>query len=208
MVLVATLSSHVHRYTRSMYIPILNSPYGTTVEILIDVILEWFKKLYARLEHLFAEKYPVVLQWFGKVFAQLGHFLAIAWDKTSEWLLFVPYAANELFKAHPYIVLSISWLIFLGPWILVIPLFLLQAFFFIVLHALGFGLSGITGGSPAALYQSFCFGGHTPANSLFAMLQSMGTHYNVGTVSHWVLAVIRIVSGAIGLYVLLAIILT
>ncbi|KAG5646029.1 hypothetical protein DXG03_004631 [Asterophora parasitica] len=132
------------------------------------------------------------------------HFLITGYK---EWILPVLHAANKPLQKNPYAALFIAFLIFLGPWILLVPLFLLQSFVFIVLHALGFGISGITGGSPAALYQSFCFGGHTPANSVFAMLQSMGTYYNVGTVSNMVLVVIRLVAGAIGLYVLFGIIL-
>lgn len=127
-------------------------------------------------------------------------------------------------KQHPYVALLLSFLVFLGPWILLLPLFLLQATFFVVLYILGFGLSGIIGGksaltligapalirktegSPAALYQSFCYGGHTPSSSLFAMMQSTGTQYNVGTASSWVLVCIRVLAGIIGVYVLVGII--
>jgi hypothetical protein len=39
------------------------------------------------------------------------------------------------------------------------------------------------------------------------MLQSTGIRYNVGTASNWVLAVIRIISGMVAVYVLFGILL-
>ena len=53
---------------------------------------------------------------------------------------------NFIVKQHPHWSLLVSLLIFLGPWILLLPLFLLQAVFFVILHILGFGVAGITGG--------------------------------------------------------------
>lgn len=148
----------------------------------------------------------LVLRWVADLFARLGHFIAEEYTKASEWFIPVGHAAIELLRQHPHAALFIALLIFIGPWILLLPLFLLQAFFFVVLYVLGFGLSGIVGGSPAALYQSFCYGGHTPSSSIFAMLQSTGTYYNVGTASNWLLLAIRIMAGVLGLYVLIAII--
>ncbi|KAF8073999.1 hypothetical protein FPV67DRAFT_1650734 [Lyophyllum atratum] len=214
-----------------MYIQAVNMP--TNPQDGIDVIIRWFSKLFAQLGHFIAENLNKVADWLVSVaFPQLGHFIAENSAKVADWLISVAHAANEPcelvilvpgdpglgsaklirrlppVKQHPYTALSISFFIFLGPWILLLPLFLMQAFFFVVLSVLGFGLSGIVGGSPAALYQSLCYGGHTPSSSIFAMLQSSGTHYNVGTVSSPVLLGIRVVAGVVGLYVLIAIIMT
>ncbi|RDB14653.1 hypothetical protein Hypma_016409 [Hypsizygus marmoreus] len=145
-----------------------------------------------------------IIQWLGKAFTQLEHLLGEGYHKSAEWFLSVIDAANEPLKQHPYVALFFATLIFLGPWILLLPLFLLQAFFFVILYILGFGLSGIIGGSPAALYQSFCYGGDTPSSSMFAMLQSTGTHYNVGTTSNGLLLTIRLLAGVFGVYVLVA----
>ncbi|KAF8881190.1 hypothetical protein CPB85DRAFT_1340609 [Mucidula mucida] len=86
-----------------------------------------------------------------------------------------------------------------------VPLVLLHGLFFIVLTILGFGVAGIVGGSPAALWQSFCYGGHTPAHSVFSCIQSTGMSYNKFTASNWVLAVIRCAAGAVAVYVLVSI---
>ncbi|KAF8904812.1 hypothetical protein CPB85DRAFT_1437651 [Mucidula mucida] len=58
---------------------------------------------------------------------------------------------NALLLANPYVTLAISTLVFIGPWILIVPLVLLLGLFFIVLIILGFGVAGIVGGSPAAV---------------------------------------------------------
>ncbi|KAK0462076.1 uncharacterized protein EV420DRAFT_1528769 [Desarmillaria tabescens] len=81
-----------------------------------------------------------------------------------------------------------------------------QGVFFIVLTVIGFGVSGIVGGSPAALYQSFCYGGHTPAASVFACLQSTGMSYNGFTVSNVVLVIIRVLAGLVAVYMILSMI--
>lgn len=62
-------------------------------------------------------------------------------------------------------------------------------------------------GSCAAIFQSVCYGALTPAGSLFSMMQSAGTAYNSGTAIIWPLVVIRVIAGAVGIYVLVAIIL-
>jgi hypothetical protein len=58
-------------------------------------------------------------------------------------------------------------------------------------------------GSPAARYQSLCYGGNTPASSLFAILQSIGMKYHTVTLSNWVLATIRLLAGLLFVYVAL-----
>jgi hypothetical protein len=50
-------------------------------------------------------------------------------------------------KDHPYWALGVSGVIFLGPQILFLPLFIVHAAFFFVLMILGFGISGIVGGA-------------------------------------------------------------
>ncbi|KAK0504345.1 hypothetical protein EDD18DRAFT_1099542 [Armillaria luteobubalina] len=109
-------------------------------------------------------------------------------------------------KENPRLTLIISIIIFFGPWILLIPLFIIQGAFFLVLTIIGFGVSGIVGGSPAALYQSLCYGGHTPAASVFAFLQSTGASYNGFTVSNVVLTFIRVLAGLVTVYMILSMI--
>ncbi|KAK0445692.1 hypothetical protein EV421DRAFT_284314 [Armillaria borealis] len=116
------------------------------------------------------------------------------------------YPLDSILQANPRLTLIISIIIFFGPWILLIPLFIIQGAFFIVLTIIGFGVSGIVGGSPAALYQSFCYGGHTPAASVFACLQSTGASYNGFTVSNVVLVLIRVLAGLVAVYMILSMI--
>ncbi|KAJ7813438.1 hypothetical protein B0H13DRAFT_2141984 [Mycena leptocephala] len=119
------------------------------------------------------------------------------------WLADAAITASQPLKAHPHAALVVSASIFLGPQILLLPLFILQAVFFLLLTILGFGASGVVGGSPAARYQSLCYGGNTPASSLFAILQSIGMKYHALTLSNWVVATIRLVAGLVFIYVVL-----
>jgi hypothetical protein len=99
---------------------------------------------------------------------------------------------------------------------------IIQAVFLLILAILGFGAGGVVGGpsnhiihllflsdiwyllgSPAARYQSLCYGGNTPASSLFAILQSIGMKYHTVTLSNWVLATIRLLAGLLFVYVAL-----
>ncbi|KAK0187721.1 hypothetical protein F5146DRAFT_1141188 [Armillaria mellea] len=116
------------------------------------------------------------------------------------------YPLDSILQANPRLTLFISIIIFFGPWILLIPLFIIHGAFFIVLTVIGFGVSGIVGGSPAALYQSFCYGGHTPAASVFACLQSTGTSYNGFTVNNVLLTFIRVLAGLVAVYMILSMI--
>ncbi|KAF8228796.1 hypothetical protein L208DRAFT_1379211 [Tricholoma matsutake] len=159
---------------------------------IIDSIIQWFARIFAPLR-----------SWFAELFSKFGSFVTEEYRKSLTFLLDVVHAANGLLKQHPYWSLSISLLISFGPWILLLPFFLIQAVFFVILGLLGFGVAGITG----ALYQSFCYGGHTPADSLFAVLQSTGTHYNVGTASNWFLLIVRVFAGVMAAYILFGIIL-
>jgi hypothetical protein len=53
---------------------------------------------------------------------------------------------NFIVEQYPYQSLFTSLLIFVGPWILLLPLFLLQAVFSLVLVLVGFGKDGVTRG--------------------------------------------------------------
>ncbi|KAK0202147.1 hypothetical protein DFS33DRAFT_1055579 [Desarmillaria ectypa] len=59
------------------------------------------------------------------------------------------YPLDAILQANPRLTLIISIIIFFGPWILLIPLFIIQGAFFIVLTIIGFGVSGIVGGKHA-----------------------------------------------------------
>ncbi|KAJ6453070.1 hypothetical protein C8R45DRAFT_1039414, partial [Mycena sanguinolenta] len=123
--------------------------------------------------------------------------------------VFVAWLGNaaEPIKEHPQITVIVSAFIFLGPQILLFPLLVIQAIFLFLLAIIGFGARGIVGGSPAANYQSLCYGGNTPASSLFAILQSIGMKYHAVTLSNWVLAIIRLLAGVIFVYTVLGMIL-
>ncbi|KAK7048715.1 hypothetical protein R3P38DRAFT_2871094 [Favolaschia claudopus] len=125
------------------------------------------------------ENFPAVLAWLSGAFEYL----------------------SQPIKAHPHASLIISAFIFLGPQILLLPLIILHAVFILIFAAIGFGARGIVGGSPAAQYQSLYYGGNTPAGSLFAIFQSIGMKYHVVTLSHWILACIRLLAGGIFVYV-------
>lgn len=50
-------------------------------------------------------------------------------------------------------------------------------------------------GSRTARHQSLCYGGNTPASSLFAILQSIGMKYHAVTLGSWILATVRLGAG-------------
>ncbi|KAJ7456724.1 hypothetical protein B0H11DRAFT_223198 [Mycena galericulata] len=159
----------------------------------------------------FDDRSPTIIeaiaQWFSDVFTAVVKWLNKAFTATLDWINDNwPDAANaavQPLKEHPRVALLISALIFLGPQILLLPLLILQGVFLLVLTLLGFGVQGIIGGSPAAGYQSLCYGGNTPAASLFAILQSIGMKYHVVTLGNWVLAIVRLLAGLVFLYVVL-----
>ncbi|KAJ7621875.1 hypothetical protein DFH06DRAFT_767353 [Mycena polygramma] len=158
------------------------------------------------------DRYTIIVRWVSHTWAVLLAWLKKASTATMNWIndaLPVVAAwmteALQPLKAHPHIALIVSASIFLGPQILLLPLFILQAVFFLLLAVIGFGAGGIVGGSPAARYQSMCYGGNTPASSLFAILQSIGTKYHAVTLGNWVLAIVRLGAGLVFVYVLLGI---
>ncbi|KAJ7738355.1 hypothetical protein B0H16DRAFT_96527 [Mycena metata] len=167
------------------------------------VIASWFKNVFASVVDWIRETWPSVASWFKNVFAFAVDWIRETWPIVAAWIVEAATSASELVKAHPHVVLLTSAFIFLGPQILLLPLFILQAIALLVLTALGFGARGIVGGSPAARYQSLCYGGNTPASSLFAILQSIGMKYHAMTLGNWVLAFIRLVAGVLFVYVVL-----
>ncbi|KAJ7769111.1 hypothetical protein DFH07DRAFT_1058192 [Mycena maculata] len=147
----------------------------------------------------FAKIYKTVVRWISKVFTAFVNWLdktctaVLAWihDDVGPWLADAAVTASQPLKQHPHAALIISALIFLGPQVFLLPLLLLQGVCLLLLTVLGFGVNGIIRGSPAAGYQSLCYGGNTPTASLFAILQSLGMKYHVVTLGNWFLATPR-----------------
>jgi len=165
---------------------------------IVDAIVQWFVNVFQQLRSWFVGL-PELGPRFAEAFSNLGSFIAEEYRKSLEVLGNVAHAANEPLTQHPYWSLFISLLVFLGPWILLLPLFLIQT----VISLVGFGAAGIT----AASFQSIVYGGHTPSASLFAMLQSIGMRYNVGTISNGVLLVMRVIAGVVAAYIVFGVIL-
>jgi len=163
----------------------------------------------------FTEIIEAIARWVSKAFAASVNWLnniftaAFTWihdtavPAVGTWLADAATTASELLMQHPIVALITSALVFLGPQVLMLPLLILQGIFLLVLTLLGFGVHGIVGGSPAAAYQSLCYGGNTPAASLFAILQSIGMKYHVVTLGNWGLAVVRLLAGVVFVYVVL-----
>ncbi|KAF7364720.1 hypothetical protein MVEN_00341800 [Mycena venus] len=144
-------------------------------------IVSWVKKSFTVVKNWTHDKFPAVVAWLADAAA----------------------STSQPIKEHPHTALIVSGFVFLGPQVILLPLFILQAIFLLLLTVLGFGARGIVGGSPAARYQSLAYGGNTPASSLFAILQSIGMKYHTVTLSNWVLAIIRLVAGVVFVYVVL-----
>ncbi|KAF8215169.1 hypothetical protein K438DRAFT_771775 [Mycena galopus ATCC 62051] len=77
----------------------------------------------------------------------------------------------------------------------------------LILTILGFGARGIVRDSPAASYQSLCYGGNTLVSSLFTILQSIRMKYHTVTLGNWVLATVRLLAGVLFVYAALGMIL-
>ncbi|KAJ7160229.1 hypothetical protein C8R46DRAFT_365386 [Mycena filopes] len=158
------------------------------------------KDYFTAIWRLVCKAAAAVANWIRGIFATAVNWVRKTWPAVAAWFAT---AVSEPLKAHPHAALVISGLIFLGPQIFLLPLFILHAIALLLLTALGFGVHGVVGGSPAARYQSLCYGGNTPASSLFAILQSIGTKYNTVTLGNWVLALIRLAVGTLFVYVVL-----
>ncbi|KAJ7028438.1 hypothetical protein C8F04DRAFT_1265971 [Mycena alexandri] len=158
---------------------------------------------FAAIWHWVLKVGPVIASWFKNFFASAVNWGRETWPSVAAWIAEAATSASEPIKAHPHVFLLTSAFIFLGPQILLLPLFILQAIALLFLTVIGFGARGIVGGSPAARYQSLCYGGNTPASSLFAILQSIGMKYHIITLGNWVLAVVRLLAGMLFVYVVL-----
>ncbi|CAK5275268.1 unnamed protein product [Mycena citricolor] len=115
-------------------------------------------------------------------------------------------ASNEYILRHPIGLTTAAAGLFLGPQILLLPVLLFQGFFLLLLAIIGFGSRGVTGGSPAALYQSLCYGGNTPASSIFTIFQSLGMKYHAITLSNWLFAAVRLISGVCLVYIIIVLV--
>jgi len=194
-----------------MYIPTVNILIGSQADP-IDAIILWLSQGFILLGNFICERFnainnwivsvwPDVVAWFTKVSEQISEFV------TTEYPVVVEFTANALrwvdgwVSPHPWIVFAISMTVFIGPWILLLPLLFLQILFGAFLGILGFGVAGIIGGSPAASFQSAYYGGMTPAGGLFSMFQSLGAHYHVATLNP-LLLIIRVVAAVFSLFVL------
>jgi len=150
-----------------------------------------FADIFAALARWISGASTVVFNWLKMVFAA-----GVNWarDMSLDIWAWLCDSAPQPFRDHPHATLLISALIFIGPQILLLPILILHGIFFVILTVLGFGVRGIVGGSPAAFFQSRCYGGNTPASSAFALFQSIGMKYNAVTLSNWVLAIIRLLA--------------
>ncbi|KAJ6583852.1 hypothetical protein DFH09DRAFT_1143667 [Mycena vulgaris] len=162
-----------------------------------------FGDIYAAVARWISHAFSVVLSWSKNAFTAGLSWARDAMPAIRAWLSDAVTTASQPVEEHPHATLLISGLIFLGPQIFLLPLLILQGVFLILLTILGFGVRGIVGGSPAAGYQSLCYGGNTPASSIFAALQSVGMKYHTVTLSSWVLAIIRLLAGLVFVYVVL-----
>ncbi|KAF7348145.1 hypothetical protein MSAN_01767400 [Mycena sanguinolenta] len=161
--------------------------------------------------------YTIIARWISHTWAVLVAWLKDIFSAVVKWThdtfpVFVAWLGNALssaaqpIKDHPQTSVIVSGFIFLGPQVLLFPLLIIQAIFLFLLAIIGFRARGIVRGSLAANYQSLCYGGNTPASSLFAILQSIGMKYHALTLSNWVLAIIRLLAGLIFIYAVLGMI--
>ncbi|KAH6856415.1 hypothetical protein B0I37DRAFT_367334 [Chaetomium sp. MPI-CAGE-AT-0009] len=82
--------------------------------------------------------------------AQFGEWLAEHWQQFLEW------------ASQPHVIAAaLAWVI-------------TYCIVCIILLGLGFGPAGVVAGSAAAAFQSYMYGGFTPAAGIFATLTSMG----------------------------------
>ncbi|KAK0221502.1 hypothetical protein IW262DRAFT_1374306 [Armillaria fumosa] len=121
------------------------------------------------------------------------------------------YPLGTMLQANPRLALFISITIFIGPWIILVPLILIlapliliQEAYVLVLTVLGFNVSGIACGSPATLFHSFCYDEDTTPGSLFAYLQTAGEIYQVNTARNPFLLVIRVVAWVVAVYIIVS----
>ncbi|KAK0445693.1 hypothetical protein EV421DRAFT_284407 [Armillaria borealis] len=169
-----------------------------------EQILKWIKIAMSVISDIFVnvfKDYACAFQWL------LGCLVS-----TKDFLINqVFYPLGTILQANPRLALFISIIIFIGPWIILIPLILIlaplvliQEVYVLVLTVLGFSVSGITCGSPTALFHSFCYDEDTTPGALFAYLQTAGATYQVSTARNPVLLVIRVVAWVVVVYIIVS----
>ncbi|KAJ7803469.1 hypothetical protein B0H13DRAFT_2687743 [Mycena leptocephala] len=110
----------------------------------------------------------IAVSYLGYTFKALVNWNRKTLPIVAAWLLATDTStAVTLIRAHRQTILLVSALICIA-----------SSLPGTILTALGFGVSGIRRGSPAATYQRNTYGGFTPASSPFAKLQSAGMKYH------------------------------
>ncbi|KAJ7163473.1 hypothetical protein C8R43DRAFT_989752 [Mycena crocata] len=168
---------------------------------LYKAIVQWILNAFTAAINWLKAALKTAVNWIKTAWMAAVAWIHDTWPQIVTWLTATAATASQPLKEHPHVALATSGLVFLGPQILLLPLVLIQSVFLLLLTVIGFGVSGIVGGSPAARYQSLCYGGNTPASSLFAILQSLGMKYNIVTLSNWYLAIVRLLAGFLFVYV-------
>ncbi|KAG7445592.1 uncharacterized protein BT62DRAFT_932734 [Guyanagaster necrorhizus] len=167
-----------------------------------ELILKWIEVIISVLNDFFVvffKDYAYAIQWVPRGLINTKDFLV------NHVLL----PLDAILQKNPRFALFISLAIFIGPWIILIPLILImtpllliQEVLVLILTILGFTVSGITGSTPAALFHSFCYDAGTPAGSMFAYLQTVGAAYQVNTTTNPVLLVVKVVAGVVAVYII------
>lgn len=102
--------------------------------------MAWVKETFTAVANWARETYPGVLAWLadaGTNASQPSELLRI-----THGILLI----KSTVKEHPRATLVVSGFIFLGPQVLLLPLFILQTVFYLFLTVIGFGASGVVGG--------------------------------------------------------------
>ncbi|KAK0243860.1 hypothetical protein EDD85DRAFT_177713 [Armillaria nabsnona] len=169
-----------------------------------EEILKWIKTAMSVISDIFVnvfKDYACAFQWFSRYLINTKDILINQ----------VFYPLGTILQANPRLALFISIIIFIGPWIILAPvililapLILIQEAYVLVLTVLGFNVSGITCGSPTALFHSFCYDEDTTPGSLFAYLQTAGATYQVNTARNPVLLVVRVVAWVVFVYIIVS----
>ncbi|KAJ7214086.1 hypothetical protein GGX14DRAFT_444968 [Mycena pura] len=163
-------------------------------------VVNWFKRVFADAASWVRDKVPVVVGWLSKAW---GWVRDTAFPVVVLWSSEAGAAVDLYLQQHQIVALIAAGAIFLGPEIILLPLVLLQCILYLFLVIIGFGVNGVVGGSMAAQYQSYCYGGYTPAHSMFAIFQSIGMKYQMVTLSSYIFATFRLLAGVVFIYVIL-----
>ncbi|KAK0487791.1 hypothetical protein IW261DRAFT_1449883 [Armillaria novae-zelandiae] len=167
-----------------------------------EQILIWIKIVMGVISDIFVnifKDYAYAFRWFSTCLISTNDLVVNQ----------VLYPLGTILQANPRLALFISIIMVIGPWIILIPLILIlapliliQEAYILVLTVLGFNVSGITCGSPATLFHSFCYDEDTTPGSLFAYLQTAGAIYQVNTARNPFLLVMRVVAWVVAVYMI------